>query len=193
MMNSKIVTASTFSFVLLAISANMAKAQGMQNWLNNEEGKIQQGMGSGMLNSGQATNLQNQQAAIDQQVVQDKAANGGRLTQQQKQQVAAEEKNMNWQMNKDAYQNNPNAYSQRAFGGYPRPVSNWNPNWNANNVNYQQPQNWNPNWNQQNANFNPNINPNVNPNINPNVQPNQYQEHRHHRWQNYQNNNPNPL
>jgi hypothetical protein len=182
-MNSKIVVASTLSFLTIAFSTNIAKAQGMQNWLNNEEGKIQQDMGAGALNSGQATGLQNQQAAIDQQVAQDRAANGGRLTQQQKQQVAAEEQNLNRQVNRDIYQNNPNAfYPSGQFGGYPRPVSNWNPNWNANvNPNYPRPQNWNPNWNQ-------NVNPNVNPNIAPNGQPNQYPgQHHHHRWQNPQN------
>jgi len=171
----KKIGAKSILFALLVVcSTNPSKAQNVQNFISNEENKIQQDSVDGALNSKQSSALQNRQAQIMYQEQQDKNLNGGNLTQQEQRQIAGEERGLARGANGAIYQNNPNAANMNN-GWQNRP----NPGWNPNNPNYQAQQNWRGPWNQNQSN-------------NLNNQPNQYsnngyngQQRRHHRqWMN---------
>jgi len=53
----------------------------------NQQDRIAQGVKSGQLTAGEASHLENNEAKINNEVRNDRAANGGKLTQQEKQQV----------------------------------------------------------------------------------------------------------
>jgi hypothetical protein len=146
-MNKKISVTSIFSLLALACSINTAGAQGVQNFVTNEENNIQQDMAAGAINSKQASAIQNQQAAIMSQEQQYKNQNGGNLTPQQRQQIAGEERQLKNVVNQTVYQNNPNANINRMQNGTYAGWNQNNPNW------VQQQQNWRNNWNQNQNNY----------------------------------------
>jgi hypothetical protein len=122
------ITAISALTVLLASWPAAAKAQNVQNWLQNEAGQIQQGYGSGMINQGQAGRLQNQEAQIVSQDQRYLQQNGGRLTQQESQQIGSELKHLNRHFNGDVRRNNPSAANYGNAGGwYPRGQNNGSP------------------------------------------------------------------
>jgi hypothetical protein len=53
----------------------------------NQQDRIAQGVKSGQLTAGEAAHLENNEAKINQEVKQDRAANGGKLTPQERKQV----------------------------------------------------------------------------------------------------------
>lgn len=98
-----------------------AVAQNVQNWLQNQAGRIQQSYGSGMINQSQAGQLQNREAQIVSQEQRYMQQNGGQLTPQQSQQIGSEIRRLNRHMMGDINKNNPSLsngmYSYR--GGWP--------------------------------------------------------------------------
>ncbi len=63
----------------------------------NQQDRIAQGVNSGQLTAGEAAHLENNEAKINQEVKQDRAANGGKLTSQERKQV-------NQQLNRESRQ-----------------------------------------------------------------------------------------
>lgn len=57
----------------------------------NQQKRIGEGIENGKLNAGQAAKLEGQEAKINRQVRQDRAANGGKLTQAEKRQINKEQ------------------------------------------------------------------------------------------------------
>jgi hypothetical protein len=53
----------------------------------NQQDRIAQGVKSGQLTSGETTNLESKEAAINGEIRADRAANGGKLTQGEKRQI----------------------------------------------------------------------------------------------------------
>lgn len=150
----KIGIVSMFSLAVILSYANIASAQNVQNFLTNEESKIQQDMGTGAINSNQASAIQDRQAKIMYQEQQDMSQNGGSLNPQQQRQIAGEESNLNSNLNRDADQSNSSSYrnNQMAYQNYQN--NNFNNRW-QNWPNSQPQQNWQNFWNQnQTNNFN---------------------------------------
>lgn len=193
-MRLRIKTISIASAMLPLFTAIAAQAQSPQSFVQNEENQIQQDAGAGLINQKQNAKLQNQEAQIMQQEVQDANQNGGRLTHQERQQIDNETRNLNGNLNYDAQKNNPNMPYQplnqwQNNNNHPRQYQNWGNNQSAN---------WNPSWsNNPNYPYNPN---NANNPNNPNFQQQQQNwqnnangqqanmngHHRH--WRNYNNN-----
>lgn len=71
----------------------------------NQQDRIAQGVNSGALTAGEAKNLENREAAINQEVKADRAANGGKLTQQERAQVNAQQNRLSKQIYKDKHNN----------------------------------------------------------------------------------------
>jgi hypothetical protein len=69
----------------------------------NQQDRIAQGIKSGQLSAGQTANLENKEAAINKEVVQDRKADGGSLTPQQRAQVNRQQNNVSKQIYKDKH------------------------------------------------------------------------------------------
>jgi hypothetical protein len=70
-----------------------------------QQDRIGQGIKSGQLTAGEASNLENKEAAINQEKQADRAANGGHLTQQQKNQINQQQNKVSKQIYKDKHNN----------------------------------------------------------------------------------------
>lgn len=70
-----------------------------------QQDRIGQGVKSGQLTAGEASNLENKEAAINQEKQADRAANGGHLTQQQKNQINQQQNKVSKQIYKDKHNN----------------------------------------------------------------------------------------
>jgi len=64
-----------------------AKPPTVNQRLENQQGRVGQGITSGQLTAGEAANLETKEAAITNEVRADRQANGGKLTQAEKAQV----------------------------------------------------------------------------------------------------------
>jgi len=71
----------------------------------NQQDRIGQGIKSGQLTAGEASNLENKEAAINQEKRADRAANGGHLTQQQKNQINQQQNKVSKQIYEDKHNN----------------------------------------------------------------------------------------
>jgi hypothetical protein len=70
-----------------------------------QQDRIGQGIKSGQLTAGEASNLENKEAAINQEKQADRTANGGHLTQQQKNQINQQQNKVSKQIYKDKHNN----------------------------------------------------------------------------------------
>jgi hypothetical protein len=104
-MKTSVILASVTTLGLLGFQS--AWAQNAQTWLTNEENKIQQDAGSGMINSQQAGNLQNRAAQIQQQEQTYLNQNGGTLTPQEGRQIGHEVRGLNRGLSRDVRRDNP--------------------------------------------------------------------------------------
>jgi hypothetical protein len=66
-----------------------------------QQGRIAQGVESGQLNAGEASHLENKEAAINHEAQADRKANGGKLTAQEKAQVNSQQNNVSKQIHND--------------------------------------------------------------------------------------------
>jgi hypothetical protein len=69
----------------------------------NQQDRIAQGIKSGQLTAGEASHLENKDAAINHEIHNDRAANGGKLTSQEKAQVNRQQNNVSKQIYKDKH------------------------------------------------------------------------------------------
>lgn len=69
----------------------------------NQQDRIANGIKSGQLTSKEASNLENRESKINQEVAQDRKANGGKLTQQEKQQVNRQQNQASRQIYRDKH------------------------------------------------------------------------------------------
>ena len=71
----------------------------------NQQDRIAQGMKSGQLTAGEASRLENKDAAINQEVAADRKANGGKLTAAERAQVNRQQNRVSKQIYKDKHNN----------------------------------------------------------------------------------------
>ena len=76
------------------------------NRLENQQDRIAQGVKSGQLTAGEASQLETKDAQISQQVAKDRAANGGNLTNAERAQANKQENRVSKQINKEKHNNN---------------------------------------------------------------------------------------
>lgn len=69
----------------------------------NQQDRIANGIKSGQLTSKEASNLENRESKINQEVSQDRKANGGKLTQQERQQVNRQQNQASRQIYRDKH------------------------------------------------------------------------------------------
>ena len=69
----------------------------------NQQDRIAQGIKSGQLTAGEAAHLESNEAKINQEVRNDRAANGGKLTPQEKAQVNRQQNRMSRQIHRDRH------------------------------------------------------------------------------------------
>ena len=69
----------------------------------NQQDRIAQGIKSGQLTAGEASHLENNEAKINQEVRNDRAANGGKLTPQERAQVNRQQNKMSRQIYRDKH------------------------------------------------------------------------------------------
>ncbi len=69
----------------------------------NQQDRIAQGIKSGQLTAGEASHLENNEAKINKEVRNDRAANGGKLTAQEKQQVNRQQNRQSRQIYRDKH------------------------------------------------------------------------------------------
>jgi hypothetical protein len=69
----------------------------------NQQDRIGQGVSSGQLTAGEASNLEGKEAAINHEVAKDRAANGGKLTQQERAQVNRQQNKLSRQIYRDKH------------------------------------------------------------------------------------------
>lgn len=66
-----------------------------------QQGRIAQGVQTGQLNAGEASHLENKEAAINQEAQADRKANGGKLTSQEKAQINQQQNKVSKQIHND--------------------------------------------------------------------------------------------
>ena len=71
--------------------------------LENQQDRIGQGITSGQLTAGEAAHLENNEAKINKEVRNDRAANGGKLTPQERKQVNRQQNRMSRQIYRDKH------------------------------------------------------------------------------------------
>jgi hypothetical protein len=124
-------------------------------WEANQQSLITQDAAAGLINSGQAAQLENRESQIQAQQQAYMAQNGGRLTGQEQQQIDSELRGVNKHMGHDVrrdMQNNPAAMSQFMQGN---PNLPWGMQRNVQNMMGQT--GYNPQW--QNNGLGPMVNP----------------------------------
>lgn len=121
-MNTKNFRALVITLVALfnfaSVSANADNAQKKKNWnqnhprrhevnnrLNNQQKRTDQGLSSGSLNQRQANKIQNQDSRIRSQERRDAAKNGGHITQTEQRQLNREENGVSHEINHDERMN----------------------------------------------------------------------------------------
>jgi hypothetical protein len=87
-------------------NANTVKPNEVDNREANQQQRTANGLRSGQMTSGEAARTNENQAAVDQQVHNERTANGGALTKQQKQQVNQEQNKNSNQIYKEKHNNN---------------------------------------------------------------------------------------
>ena len=96
--NTRIVLCSA------ALAALMLPASAQVNQRKeNQQDRIAQGIKSGQLTAGEASNLERKEAGINREVRNDRAANGGRLTQQERAQVNRQQNRASRQIYRDKH------------------------------------------------------------------------------------------
>ena len=68
-----------------------------------QQGRIAQGVQSGQLTAGEASNLENKEHGIAQEVQKDRNANGGTMTTAERQKVRAQQQQLSKQIHKDKH------------------------------------------------------------------------------------------
>lgn len=71
----------------------------------NQQDRIAQGVGSGQLTAGEASNLEKQESSINREVHNDRMANGGKLTSAERAQVNRQQSHVSKQIYKDKHNN----------------------------------------------------------------------------------------
>ena len=71
----------------------------------NQENRIAQGVNSGQLTSGEASQLEAEHNKVKEQIAKDRAANGGHLTAQERQQINKEQNHVSKQIAKEKHNN----------------------------------------------------------------------------------------
>jgi hypothetical protein len=71
--------------------------------VENQQDRIGQGIQSGQLTTGEAANLENKEAGLNQEIRKDRAANGGKLTAQERAQVNRQQNHLSKQIYKDKH------------------------------------------------------------------------------------------
>jgi hypothetical protein len=90
------MTKLVLAFVLGAsLSASAAEVDRRQE---RQQGRIAQGVQSGQLTPGEAAHLEKKEAALRQEIKNDRAANGGRLTPAERRQVNRQENRLSRQI-----------------------------------------------------------------------------------------------
>jgi hypothetical protein len=124
-MKSRLISTVFLNLVLGFLTAGSAFAQNGQGALVNEASQIQSEYGTGMINAGQAGQLQQREQQIVNQQQSWMAQNGGKLTPQEDRQIHSEVRGLNRHLQKDTYRNNPglanyyNGWRPQVGGNYP--------------------------------------------------------------------------
>ena len=102
----------------LLLAATVAHGQnGFQQGLNNQAWQVQRGLNSGVINQGQAAQLDGQIYNIQQQQQVERAMNGGQLTGMERQQIGNEMRSVGQQMRGTAMGNGFNPQTLGNLGG----------------------------------------------------------------------------
>ena len=100
--------ASAFAMLALQVVAqNTSSApvtgQTIQDRKENQQDRIGQGIKSGQLTAGEAAHLENNEAKINNEVRNDRAANGGKLTSQERAKVNRQQNRQSRQIYRDKH------------------------------------------------------------------------------------------
>jgi hypothetical protein len=82
----------------------------------NQQDRIAEGVKSGQLTSGETTNLESKEAAINGETRADRAANGGQLTPAEKQQINEQQNHLSKQIYQDKHNANTARYGNSEVG-----------------------------------------------------------------------------
>ncbi len=97
---------------------------GSRNEVNNRQGnqqaRINNGVRSGQMTSGEARNVENRDTSIHNQAQADRSANGGRLTGQERQQINQRQNNVSQSINRDNHNANNDAAKAARQGRAPQ-------------------------------------------------------------------------
>jgi len=104
-MKTSIILSSVLTLGLLSFQG--AWAQNAQSWLTNEQNKIQQDTGAGLINNQQAGYLQNREAQIQAQEQGYLNQNGGTLTPGENAKIGREVHGLNRGLRRDVRRDNP--------------------------------------------------------------------------------------
>jgi hypothetical protein len=124
-MKSRLISTVLLNLVLGFLSTGSAFAQNGQGALVNEASQIQSDYGTGMINQGQAGQLQQREQQIVNQQQSWMAQNGGKLTPQEDRQIHSEVRGLNRHLQRDVSRNNPglsnyyNGWRPQVGTGYP--------------------------------------------------------------------------
>ena len=77
--------------------------ESIQDRKENQQDRIGQGIKSGQLTAGEAAHLENNEAKINKEVRNDRAANGGKLTRQERAQVNRQQNRQSRQIYRDKH------------------------------------------------------------------------------------------
>jgi hypothetical protein len=82
----------------------------------NQQDRIAEGVKSGQLTSGETTNLESKEAAINGEIHANRAANGGKLTSAEKQQINEQQNHLSKQIYQDKHNANTARYGNSEVG-----------------------------------------------------------------------------
>jgi|SRR5580704_11742829 hypothetical protein len=82
----------------------------------NQQDRIAEGVKSGQLTSGETTNLESKEAAINGEIRANRAANGGKLTSAEKQQINEQQNHLSKQIYQDKHNANTARYGNSEVG-----------------------------------------------------------------------------
>jgi hypothetical protein len=98
----KKILVTSFAASILTVGA-LAQSSEVGQRTENQQDRVAQGVGSGQLTAGETSNLENKEAALNQEVRTDRALNGGRLTPQEKGIVNQQQNNLSRQIYRDKH------------------------------------------------------------------------------------------
>ena len=84
-------------------------AQEIKDRKENQQDRIANGVASGQLTAGETANLEGQEAKVNKEIAEDRAANGGNLTDQEKKQINAQQN----KLSQEIYGDKHNAATQQ--------------------------------------------------------------------------------